>query len=186
MQQLKILTVYQKQHNLPLILSGAVLLWLGDGRSTRWQVLSLSQLCPDPNPRVFVSRGKLGGRIPRGRAELKEGSGPRRRRGSFDMQRFVSAAGSAETKVKLPSRNNWWPFYSVFHKSPPVDPQLSSQSLTPRGANRTVNYEKNKKLKLKITSDRSSGYFFRTSSPQPHPTRYATGGLTGGWIRIHL
>lgn len=39
--------------------------------------------------------------------------------------------------------------------------------------------KKTKKLKLKITSDRSSGYFFRTSSLQPQPARHATGGLTG-------
>lgn len=120
-------TVYQKQHNLALILSGAVLAWMDDGRSKRWQVLRLSQVWPDPNTGVFGSWGKLRGWIPRGRGELKVPV-PRKPRGSFDMQGFVSAVGSAETKVKLPSGNNWRPFYSVFHMSPPVAPQLSSES----------------------------------------------------------
>lgn len=145
-----------------------------------------------PKPSCLCISGEnLEGRIPRGGGELKEGPWPRRRRRPFDMQRFVSAAGSAETKVKLPSRNNWWPFRSVFHKAPPVDPQLSSRSLTPGRANRTVNYWKKKKFKLKNLSNTSHPtalrviilfYFFFLElppPPPPHPARHATGGLTG-------
>lgn len=98
------------KNNISLILSAAVLLWLEDGKSTRWQVLSLSQVWADPC--VFVSWGEnlAGESLEAAAGGQKESSGPRRRRGSFDIQGFVSAAGSAETKVKLPSRNNRWPF----------------------------------------------------------------------------
>lgn len=55
--------------------------------------------------------------------------------GLFGMQPLVSAAGSEETKVKLPSRNNGGLFIQCFTCRPPP----SFNSLMLRGASRIVN-----------------------------------------------